>query len=214
MVKKLIKRYTRLMVLFAVGVRTGIGSSVFATSAYKIYKRSSDRFVPLLGRYIQNVVRRRGISYSDEDKARFMERFKSQTEERAQRLAMYKTLDKEAVIQVVPRKARPGVTILPESIPEQKRVRLLKGLRGYKKQAEFMAQESIHKAVAEENNSKIEGVQDYFYWWTQKDERVRHSHSVLHGKKFKWSELPNGRTGPIRPGQEYGCRCVALTKKP
>lgn len=47
---------------------------------------------------------------------------------------------------------------------------------------------------------------DEYIWRTVRDERVRQSHRVKDGKKFKWSEPP-ADTG--HPGEDYQCRCVA-----
>jgi len=48
-------------------------------------------------------------------------------------------------------------------------------------------------------------------WRTAKDERVRSCHRFLEGKEFtvgKGLKCPDGR-GPIEPGEEINCRCVA-----
>ena len=48
-------------------------------------------------------------------------------------------------------------------------------------------------------------------WRTAEDERVRSCHRFLEGKEFtvgKGLKCPDGR-GPIEPGEEINCRCVA-----
>lgn len=45
-----------------------------------------------------------------------------------------------------------------------------------------------------------------YVWLTAGDERVRASHAANDGKVFFWSDPPP--TG--NPGEEYGCRCVAV----
>ncbi len=56
------------------------------------------------------------------------------------------------------------------------------------------------------------GIGEYV-WSTSHDSRVRHSHKVLDGRKFKFSEPPvtDPATGARNnPGYDYGCRCVAI----
>lgn len=48
------------------------------------------------------------------------------------------------------------------------------------------------------------GITEYI-WRTSKDERVRASHRVLDGRRFKWSEPPEEGN----PGESVQCRCTA-----
>lgn len=45
------------------------------------------------------------------------------------------------------------------------------------------------------------GRKDYI-WRTKRDERVRRSHRALEGKRRSWNK-------GIKPGEEWGCRCIA-----
>lgn len=54
----------------------------------------------------------------------------------------------------------------------------------------------------------------HFIWCTQRDERVRHGHSVLDGKTFRWDTPPFEGTGNYLPGQAPNCRCRALPGGP
>lgn len=52
-----------------------------------------------------------------------------------------------------------------------------------------------------------------YRWSTSHDERVRQDHKDLNGHVFQWSNPPivdknTGRRG--NPGEDYGCRCVAI----
>jgi SPP1 gp7 family putative phage head morphogenesis protein len=53
-----------------------------------------------------------------------------------------------------------------------------------------------------------------YVWCTRRDERVRHGHSVLDGKTFRWDTPPFDGTGNYKPGQAPGCRCRALPVAP
>lgn len=84
------------------------------------------------------------------------------------------------------------------------------------------------KFIARDQTSKIQGEiaqrqqQDagfeYFKWVDSHDQRVRHRHREIAEKTtsygpgvYKWSNLPLSQDGtPIRPGQDYNCRCVAI----
>lgn len=84
------------------------------------------------------------------------------------------------------------------------------------------------KFIARDQTGKIQGEiaqrqqQDngfeYFQWVDSHDQRVRHRHREIANKTtaygpgvYKWSNLPLSQTGePIRPGQDYNCRCIAI----
>lgn len=53
------------------------------------------------------------------------------------------------------------------------------------------------------------GIERYV-WSTSHDERVRPEHAELDGQVFSWSSPPQLENGPLHPGQDYNCRCVAL----
>lgn len=83
-----------------------------------------------------------------------------------------------------------------------------------KRHAQFVAQDQIAKLNSSITKFQQEdaGVSEYI-WSTSGDGRVRKSHAVLDGKRFKWSEPPivdkkSGRR--CHPGEDYRCRCVAL----
>lgn len=44
-----------------------------------------------------------------------------------------------------------------------------------------------------------------YIWRTQKDGKVRRAHAAREGKKFYWSNPPEGG----HPGEDFGCRCWA-----
>lgn len=54
------------------------------------------------------------------------------------------------------------------------------------------------KASQEEQESP------YYVWETVGDDKVRPSHAARDGDVFSWNQSP-------RPGEEYGCRCSAVT---
>jgi SPP1 gp7 family putative phage head morphogenesis protein len=50
-------------------------------------------------------------------------------------------------------------------------------------------------------------------WSTSHDRRVRDSHKELNGRVFTWDNPPivdPARGRRAHPGQDYGCRCVAV----
>lgn len=52
-----------------------------------------------------------------------------------------------------------------------------------------------------------------YRWSTSHDERVRHDHHDLNGKIYSWDMPPvtNRKTGARNnPGEDFGCRCVAI----
>lgn len=55
---------------------------------------------------------------------------------------------------------------------------------------------------------------DSYIWCTQRDERVRHGHSVLDGKTFRWDTPPFDGTGNYHPSGAPNCRCRALPVAP
>jgi uncharacterized protein with gpF-like domain len=80
------------------------------------------------------------------------------------------------------------------------------------------------KRLAEENKKHMKELGLKLYEWsTASDERVRPSHVLMEGKICKWDDSTvcsiDGRTwkprpegAPIvHPGEEDGCRCVALS---
>ena len=55
---------------------------------------------------------------------------------------------------------------------------------------------------------KSVGVQKY-RWSTAGDNRVRPEHKALNGKIFDWDNPPLS-TGGKHPGEDFGCRCIAI----
>lgn len=78
----------------------------------------------------------------------------------------------------------------------------------------FIARQETSLFVARFRQVRYEeaGINQY-RWSTSSDERVRPDHRVLDNKIFSWDQPPisNRITGDRNnPGQDYGCRCVAL----
>lgn len=78
----------------------------------------------------------------------------------------------------------------------------------------FIARQETSLFVARFRQVRYEeaGINQY-RWSTSSDERVRPDHRVLDNKIFSWDAPPisNRITGDRNnPGQDYGCRCVAL----
>ena len=81
-----------------------------------------------------------------------------------------------------------------------------------KRKARFIALDQRAKIHAMINESQQEdaGVEEYM-WSDSGDERVRRSHRELNGKIFRWDDPPTNSDGrTCHPGQDYGCRCVAV----
>ncbi|TGL06488.1 phage head morphogenesis protein [Leptospira bouyouniensis] len=81
--------------------------------------------------------------------------------------------------------------------------------------AEFWAKDQAKNFFAEQTKIRQTSAGfPGFYWKTQKDSRVRDTHSDLQDKYFTWDELPflnRKGLGLVRtkPGDEWGCRCWA-----
>lgn len=52
------------------------------------------------------------------------------------------------------------------------------------------------------------GIESYV-WTTVGDGKVRPGHAVLHGRRFRWDDAD-----AVHPGQEPGCRCIAVPVPP
>lgn len=78
--------------------------------------------------------------------------------------------------------------------------------------ARLIARDQVGKLNGELSQTRQEsvGVEQY-EWWCVLDERVRHIHRDLHGRKFAWNDPPvvslDGRHE--HPGGDYQCRCQA-----
>lgn len=78
--------------------------------------------------------------------------------------------------------------------------------------ARFLARDQVSKLNADiQRAEQIDaGVSEYI-WMTTGDQRVRSSHAHLNGKKFRWDDPPVNDDGRrCHPGEDYGCRCVAI----
>lgn len=81
-----------------------------------------------------------------------------------------------------------------------------------KRKARFIALDQSAKLHASITKAQQEdaGVEEYM-WSDSGDERVRRSHRELNGKIFRWDDPPTNSDGrTCHPGQDYGCRCVAV----
>lgn len=83
-----------------------------------------------------------------------------------------------------------------------------------KRKANFLADQETGLLVSKYRESRYAeaGVRDYI-WSTSHDDRVRHDHAELDGKRFSFSNPPitNRATGARNnPGQDFRCRCNAL----
>ncbi len=67
-----------------------------------------------------------------------------------------------------------------------------------------------HELNATLNNVKQRalGVRRYI-WQTREDERVRTSHDLVNKRVFQYGKPP-AETGRFEPGQDFGCRCIAI----
>lgn len=78
-----------------------------------------------------------------------------------------------------------------------------------KKKADLISRDQISKLngnLAQQRQEDV-GIKKYV-WETSQDERVRSSHASKQGKVFAWNDPPSD-TG--HPGQDYRCRCVAIS---
>jgi SPP1 gp7 family putative phage head morphogenesis protein len=72
--------------------------------------------------------------------------------------------------------------------------------------AKLIAQDQILKANAELTRHRMESVDvDEYIWRTMNDGRVRPEHEEREGKRYQWSDPPDGG----HPGMAVRCRCRA-----
>lgn len=82
------------------------------------------------------------------------------------------------------------------------------------RKAKFLARQetSLLMSKFQESRYRDIGIQRY-RWSDSHDKRVRHDHHLLNGKIFSWDMPPvtNRKTGTRNnPGEDFGCRCVAI----
>ena len=86
------------------------------------------------------------------------------------------------------------------------------------RRAKFIARDQTGKIQGDLSEKQQRGAGfEYFQWIDSDDSRVRHWHSEIanritaYGKGvYRWDDLPLSETGqPIKPGQDYNCRCIA-----
>ena len=79
--------------------------------------------------------------------------------------------------------------------------------------AKFLARQETSLLMSQfrEERYKSVGVERYM-WSTSGDQRVRPYHKRLNGKVFSWDNPPivNERGDRKHPGQDFGCRCIAI----
>ena len=82
-----------------------------------------------------------------------------------------------------------------------------------KNKAKFLAKQetSLLMSKFREDRFKDAGINKY-KWSTAKDNRVRDRHKNLQGKIFSWDTPPiiNEKEDRGHPGEDFGCRCVAI----
>lgn len=80
--------------------------------------------------------------------------------------------------------------------------------------AKFLARQETSLLLSKYSESRYADIGITTYKWsTSHDERVRDDHKHLNGKVFSFDEPPitNRKTGARNnPGEDYGCRCVAV----
>lgn len=83
-----------------------------------------------------------------------------------------------------------------------------------RRKAEFLARQETSLLVSKFRETRYRDIGSTQYRWsTSHDERVRHDHKDLNNLIFDWTLPPitNRRTGARNhPGQDFGCRCVAI----
>jgi SPP1 gp7 family putative phage head morphogenesis protein len=83
-----------------------------------------------------------------------------------------------------------------------------------KRRAQFIANQEAGLLVANYRQAKAESLGlDRYEWRTLQDQLVRDDHKDLDGTIHSWNDPPvvNKHTGKkANPGEDYGCRCLAL----
>lgn len=86
------------------------------------------------------------------------------------------------------------------------------------RRAKFIARDQTSKINGDLSEKRQRGAGfEYFQWIDSDDQRVRTRHEDIadkvtaYGKGiYRWDDLPLSDKGvPIKPGEDYGCRCIA-----
>ena len=89
--------------------------------------------------------------------------------------------------------------------------RLTERFRMSERKARIIATDQVLKANG--NLTKLRhsqaGVREYI-WNNSNDERVRDSHRDFNGRRFSWDDPPVAENGPVHPGEDILCRCIAI----
>jgi SPP1 gp7 family putative phage head morphogenesis protein len=79
------------------------------------------------------------------------------------------------------------------------------------KKAKFLAMQETSLLVSKYRQERYQNIGlDEYIWSTSKDSRVRDTHRELDGKRFRWNHPPSIKGRLINPGEDFGCRCVAI----
>lgn len=82
------------------------------------------------------------------------------------------------------------------------------------RKARFLARQETSLLLSKFRETRYRDIgAERYRWSTSNDERVRHDHKDLDGKIFRWDMPPvtNRKTGQRNnPGEDFGCRCVAI----
>ncbi len=83
-----------------------------------------------------------------------------------------------------------------------------------KRKAKFLARQETSLLMSKFRETRYKSIGSNRYRWSgSMDERERHDHKMLEGQIFSWDEPPvtNTKTGARNhPGEDFGCRCVAI----
>ena len=83
-----------------------------------------------------------------------------------------------------------------------------------KNKAKFLARQETSLLMSKYREARYKEIGVSKYRWSgSMDERERHDHKVLEGEVFTWDNPPvvDRKTGRrAHPGEDYGCRCVAV----
>ena len=158
-------------------------------------------FLSYLNRHYKRKRRSVGIAGAHIERQKrieFLNTFRDTQKEKIRQLADYRKVDiKIATAEV----SKSGLARI-------EKVRLLKGLRTYGKQAEFVSRESMSQFISQVNNITLsEQGKGWFKWVTRRDDKVRESHKAHHNRIYHLDTPPFVGSRHLLPGQDYNCRC-------
>lgn len=173
-------------------------------AAKRVIRGASQLLATKVQRHSQGEFKRLGISLREAEPsiADMVDGWRASNVERVGSLLEH---ERDELSDILSKGANKSVEALRQDIEER-----LDVSRG---KADFLARDQVLTLNAQITKARHEaaGITEYI-WTTSRDERVRATHEELDGETFSWDDPPvtNEAGDHNHPGEDYGCRCVAV----